>query len=412
MHLFGGSISGGELSKRTRSSIAAAICGAILLSGSSSAATDVPTSQAMGQIFEAVQTLLLTALDGDKWSDPANAAEIEAAILTLEQMGSELQSHEGDGTASFAFFSRTLSLSTTNLASKHRAGDLEFAREQLFALVHSCVGCHSRLPATADSDLSKRFVSDARMAELTLEERATFETATRQFDAALATYETIFRSPDYTPVDLSRMGLLDNYLALCLQVRGDAERPRRTLELLLERPDQDAALAADLRNWLKDLERVHAEKSEMDLDAIRERIARSEAASVSRSERNLLVDYLASAAQLHRYVEDSAHSSLEHAEAYSLLGLVESRVGRVFWPAPEEFYLQVAIRMAPGTQVARDAFELYEEIATIGYTGSGGTRMPANMVSHLEYLRELALDPPPGVPGTKSSPSKPRDGEK
>jgi hypothetical protein len=238
--------------------------------------------------------------------------------------------------------------------------------------------------------LSTRFVSDARIAALPLHERAILETATRQFEAALANYETILLSPDYTPEEIDRLGIFDEYLSLCLQVRVDSMRPIRNLEAVSKRDDLSAALSARLRTWQKDLGKVKSAGEPSDLDKMRAQVQRTEAMSSSRSERELLVAYLDSAAQLHRFVEDAKHDPGQHAEAYYLLGLVESRVGRVYWPAPEEFYLEIAVRMAPGSDVARSAFELYEELVTLGYSGSGGTQMPANMVSRLNDLRELS----------------------
>lgn len=380
----------GDAKRWHRSLFLLLICAVLMIDSVSSALDDSTTSQAMEKIFASVQTLLLAALDDDDWDDPANAAKIGAAISALEQMGSELESQEGDGTASFAFFGRSLSWGSANLAVRHRAGDSVSARNQLFSLVHTCVGCHSRLPSDRDSSLSKRFVSDARIAALPLHERAILETATRQFEAALANYEAILQSPDYTPEEIDRLGIFDEYLALCLHVRVDTARPHRNLEAASKRDDVDAALGKRLRGWLKDLEKIKSQGDRRDLAGIRARVERTEALSSSHSERELLVAYLDSAAVLHRFVEDATRTSVERAEAYYLLGLVESRVGRVYWPAPEEFYLEVAIRMAPGSDVARTAFKLYEELVTLGYSGSAGTQMPPEMVSRLKDLRELS----------------------
>ncbi len=398
MGLGGDGVARDNARRRHRDLLFVLLCGGLLTTSTSWAREDAATPPAMQKIFGAVQTLLLTAVDGDRWLHPADPKEIDAAIATLEQMGTELEGHEGDGTATFEFFSRSLSKGTAALASRHREGDSSSAREQLFALVSTCVGCHSRLPSDRDSDLSQRFISDPRIAKLPLDGRAILETATRQFEAALTTYEAILQSPDYSLTEMDRLGIFDDYLALCLQVHTDPMRPHRSLQAISKRAGVSTDLAAHLSSWLADLERIQTQQERPNLADIRSQVQAAEAAATITPERSLLVDYLGSAALAHRLVRDSTRTPLEHAEAYYLLGLVESRVGRVFWPVPEEYYLEVAVRMAPGTDIARKAFALYEELVTLGYSGSGGTRMPPDLVVRLQDLRELSTAPPTAAP--------------
>jgi len=119
-------------------------------------------------------------------------------------------------------------------------------------------------------------------------------------------------------------------------------------------------------------------------------VARVEVRRPDRDERDALVDYLDASALLYRGLADARISRSEQADAYYLLGVIETRIGRSFWLSQAEAYLETAIRLAPGKPVARDAYALLEEFLVAGYTGSGGEHVPADVRQKLDTLRRLA----------------------
>jgi hypothetical protein len=50
--------------------------------------------------------------------------------------------------------------------------------------------------------------------------------------------------------------------------------------------------------------------------------------------------------------------------------------------------------MAPSDPVGRAAFDLFEEEAVLGWTGSSGSRMPEDVRQNLEALRALVEQTP------------------
>jgi len=361
-------------------------------------ARDEARRDEMGSIYDAVQSLLLIALDGDQWADPANRQTIEDALRTLDVRAGKLTAHTGQDSESFGFYSRMLAEGTGHMRSRYADGKYETARFELFQLVDACVACHSRLRTPEDSRLTRGFAEHPRVKQLPLDQRALLQTATRQFEAALESYEALLRSPAYAPSDLDMTGIIDDYLALCFQVGNDPERPAKSLEALLERKPLAPALERDIRGWLAALRALPDPRSRAALAQARGLIFTKEGQERHRSDREALVDYLAAASIAHRIVEDSTRPAEERAEAFYLLGLTESRVGRVVWPAPEEFYLASAIELAPGTDLAGRAFALYEEIMTLGYTGSEGTRLPPEVSARVEKLRALSKTPVKATP--------------
>jgi hypothetical protein len=77
------------------------------------------------------------------------------------------------------------------------------------------------------------------------------------------------------------------------------------------------------------------------------------------------------------------------AEAYYLLGAVETRIGQSFWESPADFYLEMAIRMAPGSDSGRKAYAMLEEETVLGFTGSGGEHLPDEERARLDELHAL-----------------------
>ena len=107
------------------------------------------------------------------------------------------------------------------------------------------------------------------------------------------------------------------------------------------------------------------------------------------SEKSEIVRLIAASGLLHRYVVSTADPPERGGEAYYLLGVIESRIGRSFWASQTEFFLETAIRMGPKERYADDAFALLEEFLVSGYTGSSGTNVPPDIVERLEELDEL-----------------------
>jgi hypothetical protein len=345
----------------------------------------------MGEIFQAVQTLLLLSLEDGALSDPANKPVLVGALARLEEYSSELTKH-GRGTteAGFSFYSRSLAADARAVRVRFRSGTPEESRQLLYQLVESCIGCHSRLPSDGDSTLSQRLTRDPRVAKLPLDERVRLEVATRQFNAALLTYEAILESPDYTPRDMELLGILDDYLELCIHVHSDTERALTALQKLSQRSDVPEPLRRDLAERTAALAALAAAGKEPDLARARSLVLEAEATTLDRPDRSAIVEYLGASGILHRIVADESRPAGELAEAYYLLGVVNSRVGRFHWPSPEELYLETAIELVPGSETARKAYDLLEELVTFGYTGSSGTRIPPELRVRLEGLRRLA----------------------
>jgi hypothetical protein len=379
--------------------LCAAAAGLLLLAASAATAQDgsaanaAPneTQQTMDEIFEAMRFLLPLSIDDERFSDPAQRKQILAALELLERSSGRLESHGRRLEAPFSHLSRSLAVQSRDILERYQEGYTHEARFLILELTETCVACHSRLPSEADPVRSRGFVEQSEVASLPLDERAKLEYATRQFDRALATYESLFASPKASPTDLDLTGHLDDYLELCIRVKGDYARPKRTFTLFAQRSDLTPTLRSEVEHWIESLDEL--EKRTPDPDPVafaRTLVEEAQDTKRFRDERDALVNYVAASGILHRYVTGHAGTDGKVAEAYYLLGLIETKIGRSFWLSQAEAMLETSIRLAPGTPTAQRAFALLEDFLVAGYTGSDGTHVPPDIQARLDALQKIA----------------------
>jgi hypothetical protein len=346
--------------------------------------------QSMPVIADALTHALPLSLREDQLEDPSRREAYGAAVATLARDAAALEAHGRTREASFGYLSGSLARDASEALRRFEAG--RTAESQFFVreLVNDCVACHARLPDPGSSALGARLLRRARMEEIEPSERARLQVATRQFDAALDTWEALLRDPTVPPGQLDLEGQLVDYLVVNIRVRGDLRRPRVPLEQLAARPDVPGYLAQDLAAWLGSLDRLaRAPRSGALLAEARALVADARPDGGDRIDRGDLVQELLASSLLHRFVAEPGRSPSELAEAYYLLGLTETRVRHSAWLSEAEFYLETAIRTEPSSPWAARSFSLLEQETLAGYTGSGGLQLPDDVREHLDELRGL-----------------------
>jgi len=358
------------------------VCGATACA----ARADEDTAAAMGEIFQNMRYLLPLSV-GDDWNDPQQAPRVRDALETVAARASLLADHAKTDRADLSFLERTLAYELREVRRRYERAEFESARFLLLRTSDYCVACHARLPAPNDSPLSANFVDGTALARLPLEQRAHLEAATRRFDDALTSFETLLAATEVHPSLL--LGALTDYLIISLRVRQDFDRALLTLEKFASRPDLWTALREDVAYWVKSLRELRA----VGLDAPTLSLAAELTDLATRNRRYIadrrgLVHYVLASSVLHRFVESGPQRG-DLGRAYYLLGLAEFQIGRDFWLAQGEMFLETAIRLAPDSPVAADAYALLEQEVLLGYTGSAGLHLPDDERERLAELRAL-----------------------
>ena len=344
--------------------------------------------------------MLPASLDERRFADPAQRDAILASLTRLAAGGAQLEAQGQTRDASFGFLSRSLARDTAEIRRRYAAGRSDEARFLIHELTQDCVACHSRLPSPQDASLATRLMDEKQVAALPLDERAQLEYATRQFTRATATHEALLASTEFSASDLDLEGTIDDYLELCLRVRGDTERPARALERFGARSDASPRLKERTRLWvasLRELGRRRPESTQLrEAEAL---IALGQDRSRFADDRDALVFDLAASGELHRFV-DAAPAGPEAALAYYRLGEIDARIGRTSWLSQADAYFEAAIRVAPDQPLARQSLARLEEFLVAGYTGSGGEQVPPDVQARIAELRALVEKAQPATPAS------------
>ncbi len=307
-------------------------------------------------------------------------------MQAVAERASLLSEHARSDRFGFRYLGGKLASDLREVQRRYDRLEFESAGFLLLRATDNCVACHVRLEA-GDSPLAEDFAAETALATLPLEQRARLQVATRRFDDALASFETLLAAPDVRATNT--LGALVDYLVVSVRVRRDFDRALATLERFAARPDIWPELQTDLEEWRSALREFTANQLEPPSLALGIQLT-ERAARRGRfvADRRSLVHFLLASAVLYQVVERELPLP-ELAHAYYLLGLQELHIGRDFWTAQGELFLETAIRLAPDTPVAGQAYALLEEEILAGYTGSGGLQLPEDEMQRLMGLRAL-----------------------
>lgn len=350
------------------------------------------TRAAMQKIFAGLRDALPVAVGEKGFSDPAQRARVHAALAQLAGEAEILDNHAKGFDAGGRYLARSLTRDARMALERFEGAHYDAAEFSFLQTAESCVACHSRLASPGDSPLAADFFAGSELADLPLLARARLQIATRRFEDALKTLERAFASSELEPYTM--LEPLTDYLVVSVRVLDDVARPIPVLRRFAQRDDLWAQLRRDVQAWAAALEEAaQGPPAPESLPAARALIEAGPRSALHLSDRRALVHHLLASRVLHRFVATHRDASPELAEAYYLLGLAESRIGRSFWVSQADFYLETAVRTAPGSPIGREAFAFLEEETLLGYTGSGGLHLPDEERKRLDELRALIAEP-------------------
>jgi hypothetical protein len=355
------------------------------------AGPDPATRAEMHEIFTALSDILPICLSEERFAAPAERDAVRAGLAKIAEHADALSRHADPKQADLASRGRVLADDARHAEARFASGRFVDARWVALHLTESCVGCHSRLPADKDAPFAAKLIDDTKLTSLSPGERARLAVATRQFDKALDLYESVLTSPPPKAGEAVRTPDLTEYLIVAVRVKRDPARAAKLLEKLQKRSETPPDLKREIGPWLATLK---ADGKVVQEPPSLER-ARTLVESGKRerpyafSKAGLIHDLLASSV-LHRLLEDPTQPKADRAETYYLLGLTDAQVRSSPWLSDAGWYLASAIRAAPHSAVAGRAFDAYEDMTLLEWSGSAGTDVPADVQQELDRLRALA----------------------
>lgn len=363
------------------------------------AAADSRTRQLMRDVADSLETLLPLSVDSDKFLDPDNRDIVMRHLSRLEDSADALADHGASQSLDFQLLAGAFSRAASRIRADFQYLHPAEARYFLTDLTQHCVACHSRDAASRDFPLSRSLNQYLEEQPLDRRERARLQLALRQFDDAMDTWEDLLGDSAVAAVDMSLDGDFVEYLTLAVRVRGEFERAARPLRQVAAREETPFYLRRRLAVWIDDLEAAEANRGRpVTMERARELFHRPDTRPGLLGNDSQLVADLALSARLTRLTasEDADLPPAQLAEAYYMLGVLEARTIDLYSALPSmERYWEAAIRTAPESPHAVDAYALLEESAATTFSGELPFEQTDETFARLAELRSLmGLDQP------------------
>jgi hypothetical protein len=322
------------------------------------------TREIMHKVYAAIAYLLPLSVRGGDQASGWDKELIDKNLQALADASATLVKHAKGKDAEFRFLARSFDDTVKDIDKSFREQWPAFAYYSLMELTQHCVACHSRLPSQAQTEFGQRLMARMDTAQFEPLELAQLFVATRQFDAAMSTYEKKLMNPQEAAIDLDYGGVLLQYLDLAVAVEGDLARPREVLQRFAARPDSPLYLRRRIALWTDAMQKLAPKlKSPPQLAEARELFHTADGMTRAPNGRERAVHDLVAASILHRYVDQHPErTGADIAEAYYMLGVITLRTMEPKYSVPEmELLFAAAVRAAPKGPFAEESYALLEE---------------------------------------------------
>lgn len=348
------------------------------------------TRSIMAQIFSSLTTVLPLSMDSKEFSDPKNRDKILGELRKMKDGTSSLVEHTKKFDGSYGFIAKSMSRDIKDIYTWYDKGATSESRYLLHQVSENCVSCHMKLPDPGHAPHMDNFFKDVAVSKLSAPEKARLQVALRQFDDAMTTWEDMFKTWP-KPSELFAMDALPEYLKVAIRVKEDPKRALNTLEELSKRSDLPKFMAREVTAWKTSLKKLAPDvaKKGNELKRAESIVQNARRTMEYPMDRTGLVDYVVASGLLNRFMMEKSVKAAQMAEAYYLLGITESLIGRSTWLTQTDYYFEAAVRAAPKSKFAVKAFDALEQQLLMEYSGSGGTHLPEDVQSNLEELRGL-----------------------
>ncbi len=355
--------------------------------------TPTDTKASMRNIFTAYRELQSYLVRSERFFDPANAEAIKKLIGEI-QVGFHSSQNLDKKYSDQPGFETNISIVSDTLRQVARDMENEptdYDLLRLRAISQNCFGCHSTYKP--DSSFAATVPSDI---ESDLIAKANYLAATRQFDLARKAYIAAALNTEDTR---SPIQPLRQWLVLETRIYDEPTSAITELDSFLKaRKKLRGFERGEIQSWLDGLNRWKRDavplppvrKAEF---LLRQTINSPEPAYAKTPE----VEVLRASGILHRAFAENSIPQNDRGQALYILGLSYSKLPLFFPDELPEFYLEACVRENPNTTVARSAYSLFKEIITLGYTGSGGTHIPGDILAKVDELYRIAH----GIPEIK-----------
>ena len=353
-------------------------------------------SKSMQSLKTTLEELLIDASSDARYKNPKEYPRIEKSLKRLSELAHGLAkspSPAQDPDPSIGLLMKIFDQEAEIAAKEYRRGNRDYVRGVIRDIGSHCIACHTRHSSGPRFALAP---SEALMKGLKRGERAEFFAAARQFDQAYQEFEAIVADQSLAhdrPFEWERAAR--QALAIAVRVNKNPDQAGAIVDRIIATHrapfffrEQATAWKKAIQGWKAEPARTASTIEGLQAEAGRlMTLARSE--QKYPADRSGDISYLRASAAIHDLLAKSPKGESAQ-QAHFLLGLsYEALRDLGLWNLHEVYFVS-CIELKPRTPTARDCYRHYEESVHLGYTGSAGYALPAEVESRLESLRALA----------------------
>lgn len=375
--------------------------GALLTAALVARAAEPTWAEKMQKLKETLPELLADVASDQRFYDPKNKDRILANTKKLSELAHALKREPGKMSAGGAFdtdpsiglisglFDEEVERAYVALKEGHRT----YARGLLRSVGSYCISCHTRTDFGPNFPRMELKIDNK---SLTSFELADLYAATRQFDRALAEYDKVAGDPKIAqerPIEWEKA--VKRALAIAVRVNKDPDKALKLVQAVLDSPTAPLFFKAEalawqdtIRKWKKEPQKKQRTVSGYFAES-RNLITLARGVQKYPADQTGDVYYLRASAVLHELMRQPL-SPEQTSEAFYLAGVCYEALQTLgLWTLPEIYY-ETCIQRSPHSVIAENCYQRYERSVYLGYSGSGGFALPADVKSKLKKLQELA----------------------
>jgi tetratricopeptide (TPR) repeat protein len=329
------------------------------------------------------------------FADPKNEKAIRSSVESMRRHVGALDDKKGPFAEDPALRANAgqLARHLEGVSRTFRSGDKNFARYMLQSSLSMCVACHTAGKVKYDFHLPEGDGLNAPPLE-----RANYLFATRQFDKGKDLYEKLVDGYPENKAERTDVQKALNALAVYyVRVKEDPKAGASYFSAIAKESWASENDRQEFKAWadyLKAWSEEPAAKLEGDeglLGEARRVLNGDDLTAIGKGTGAEYVRRLRASALLHRVLESPGTKSTTKGEALLLLGQVYQRLNHHLFFRFGEMYLKACVREYKGEKVAQDCYRALERSIQEGYTGSSGTKIPADERAELDALKKLAF---------------------
>lgn len=351
------------------------------------------TKELMEQFLLQLVSLKKYFVSEDKFVDPKNSIEISSHLKEFADLAKQTKHDPRLNQENFKFSRHVLQDHITDTERVFRLGNKSYARWKLASTVSVCMSCHSQMPAANRSfgefGNFKIFSSEFDQAE--------FLFATRAFDKSFELYDKIidgYPKNKFQPEQVETS--LERQLAYFSRIKRDpkealvrmkAHQKNKELPEYLRR--NVAAWISQFENW--DKQAVFDLKTATDqqvIDFAKSNIEAKWNSKMMGASNPKLVTFLRVSGVLFEYLQTHPQSKAVPEVLY-WLSICDRSINNTVFYSLADLYLRECIVNYPAQPIAKKCYKEFEEETILGYTGSSGTHLPAEVRADLDRLKKL-----------------------